>query len=120
MELTEGRNKVLIAVAAVLLVAMFGWNIAQQREISVLRGDISSLDQRLADKRKAEVKSAAEDLARIASQPTPPASPRPRTKAKAKARDGEPRARTAKAGKASKASAREARAVRAAEGTAPQ
>ena len=101
MENTGRQAWVFGAIAAVMLVAMLGWNIAQQREIGVLREDVKALEQRLLEGRRSELSGVVSGIAEIAANPAP--SPRPaRTKAKAggkaKARtDAEPRARAAKA-----------------------
>lgn len=110
MELTDRMRAVISSVAALLIVAMLGWNIAQQRELSVLRDDMRGLEGRLVENRKDSVAGLVSGITAIASAPTPPAKVRPaHAKAKAKAREGEPRAR-ANGAPGSKAKARKATA----------
>jgi hypothetical protein len=104
VELT-GRVWAAVAGAAVVVIVLLGWNIAQQREIASLRTDVIALEKRVLDG-KAEQLQALGGLAQAVTQPalSIPGSgassslARPH-RAKAKA-EGAPRAAKARTGAA--------------------
>jgi hypothetical protein len=98
VELT-GRVWAAVAGAAVVVIVLLGWNIAQQREIASLRTDVIALEKRVLDG-KAEQLQALGGLAQAVTQPAVASSSLARPhRAKAKA-DGAPRAAKARTGAA--------------------